>query len=52
MHGALMRRADALAVCNDEKVAFNDGKPVLSPPGKDTVSIIGGAHRDGQHGRC
>jgi DNA-binding beta-propeller fold protein YncE len=29
-----------LIVGNDEKVAFNDGKPVLSLPGKDTVSII------------
>ena len=33
-------QAQYLIVGNDEKVAFNDGKPVLSPPGKDTVSII------------
>ncbi|WGS18541.1 MULTISPECIES: hypothetical protein [unclassified Bradyrhizobium] len=29
-----------LIVGNGEKVAFTDGKPVLSPPGKDTVSAI------------
>jgi DNA-binding beta-propeller fold protein YncE len=33
-------QAQYLIVGNDEKVAFNDGKPVLSLPGKDTVSII------------
>ena len=37
---AATARAQYLIVGNDEKVAFNDGKPVLSPPGKDTVSII------------
>jgi DNA-binding beta-propeller fold protein YncE len=33
-------QAQFLIVGNDEKVAFDDGKTVLSPPGKDTVSII------------
>jgi DNA-binding beta-propeller fold protein YncE len=33
-------QAQYLIVGNDEKVAFKDGKPVLSLPGKDTVSII------------
>lgn len=33
-------QAQHLIVGNDEKVTFTDGKPVLSPPGKDTVSII------------
>ena len=33
-------QAQYLIVGNDEKVVFKDGKPVLSPPGKDTVSII------------
>src|SRR5258708_7745179 len=33
-------QAQYLIVGNDEKVAFTDGKPVLSPPGKDTVSVI------------
>ena len=37
---AAMAQAQYLIVGNDEKVAFKDGKPVLSPPGKDTVSII------------
>jgi len=37
---AATAQAQYLIVGNDEKVAFNDGKPVLSPPGKDTVSII------------
>jgi DNA-binding beta-propeller fold protein YncE len=32
--------AQYLIVGNDEKIALNNGKPVLSPPGKDTVSII------------
>jgi DNA-binding beta-propeller fold protein YncE len=36
----VMAQAQYLIVGNDEKVAFKDGKPVLSPPGKDTVSII------------
>jgi hypothetical protein len=33
-------RAQYLIVGNDEKIVFKDGKPVLSLPGKDTVSII------------
>jgi DNA-binding beta-propeller fold protein YncE len=33
-------QAQYLIVGNDEKLIFKDGKPVLSPPGKDTVSII------------
>src|SRR5215469_17614427 len=33
-------QAQYLIVGNDEKVVFKDGKPVLSPPGKDTVSIV------------
>ena len=33
-------QAQFLVVGNDEKLAFNDGKPVLSPPGKDTVTIV------------
>ena len=37
---AATAQAQYLIVGNDEKVAFTDGKPVLSPPGKDTVSII------------
>lgn len=40
MSFAATAHAQYLIVGNDEKVAFNDGKPVLSPPGKDTVSII------------
>jgi DNA-binding beta-propeller fold protein YncE len=37
---AATAQAQYLIVGNDEKVAFTDGKPVLSPPGKDTVSIV------------
>jgi DNA-binding beta-propeller fold protein YncE len=37
---ATAAQAQYLIVGNDEKLAFKDGKPVLSPPGKDTVSII------------
>ena len=33
-------QAQYLIVGNDEKVVFKDGKPILSPSGKDTVSII------------
>ena len=33
-------QAQYLIVGNDEKVVFKDGRPVLSPSGKDTVSII------------
>jgi len=33
-------QAQYLIVGNDAKVAFTDGKPVLSPPGKDTVSVV------------
>ena len=35
-----LAQAQYLIVGNDEKLVFKDGKPVLSPPGKDTVSII------------
>jgi DNA-binding beta-propeller fold protein YncE len=37
---AIAAQAQYLIVGNDEKLVFKDGKPVLSPPGKDTVSII------------
>jgi DNA-binding beta-propeller fold protein YncE len=37
---ATTAQAQYLIVGNDEKLIFKDGKPVLSPPGKDTVSII------------
>jgi DNA-binding beta-propeller fold protein YncE len=33
-------QAQFLIVGNDEKVSFDDGKQVLSPPGKDTVTIV------------
>jgi DNA-binding beta-propeller fold protein YncE len=33
-------QAQYLIVGNDEKLIFKDGKPVLSPAGKDTVSIV------------
>jgi YVTN family beta-propeller protein len=33
-------QAQYLIVGNDEKVVFKDGKPVLSLPGKDTVTIV------------
>jgi DNA-binding beta-propeller fold protein YncE len=33
-------QAQYLIVGNDEKLLFKDGKPILSPPGKDTVSVI------------
>jgi YVTN family beta-propeller protein len=33
-------QAQYLIVGNDEKLIFKDGKPVLSPPGKDIVSVI------------
>jgi DNA-binding beta-propeller fold protein YncE len=33
-------QAQYLIIGNDEKAAFDDGKTVLSPPGKDTVSIV------------
>src|SRR5499427_4867436 len=33
-------QAQFLIIGNDEKLAFKDGKPVLSPPGKDTVTIV------------
>ena len=42
-------QAQYLIVGNDEKLIFKDGKPVLSPPGKDTVSIID--IRDGSNPR-
>jgi hypothetical protein len=34
------RKLNYLIVGNDEKAALNDAKPVLSAPGKDTVSIV------------
>jgi DNA-binding beta-propeller fold protein YncE len=37
---ATAQAAQYLIVGNDEKIAFSDGKPVLSLPGKDTVSIV------------
>jgi DNA-binding beta-propeller fold protein YncE len=37
---ATAQAAQYLVVGNDEKIAFSDGKPVLSLPGKDTVSIV------------
>ncbi|MGH7246468.1 MAG: YncE family protein, partial [Pseudomonadota bacterium] len=37
---AVAARAQHLIIGNDEKLAFKDGKPVLNPPGKDTVSIV------------
>jgi YVTN family beta-propeller protein len=40
MSFAAAAQAQYLIVGNDEKLIFKDGKPVLSPPGKDTVSII------------
>src|SRR5690348_12217763 len=33
-------QAQFLVVGNDEKLVFKDGKPVLSLPGKDTVTIV------------
>ena len=33
-------QAQYLVIGNDEKLVFKDGKPVLSPPGKDTVTIV------------
>jgi DNA-binding beta-propeller fold protein YncE len=33
-------QAQYLIIGNDEKMAFKDGKPTLSPPGKDTVTIV------------
>jgi DNA-binding beta-propeller fold protein YncE len=33
-------QAQFLIIGNDEKVSFNDGKQVLNPPGKDTVTIV------------
>jgi DNA-binding beta-propeller fold protein YncE len=38
--GAAAAQAQFLIVGNDEKLALSDGRAVLSPPGKDTVSII------------
>ena len=37
---AAAAQAQYLIVGNDEKLFFDDGKVVLHPPGKDTVSII------------
>jgi DNA-binding beta-propeller fold protein YncE len=42
-------QAQYLIVGNDEKLAFKDGKPVLSLPGKDTLTIID--IRDGEKPR-
>lgn len=33
-------QAQFLIIGSDEKVSFDDGKQVLSPPGKDTVTIV------------
>jgi len=33
-------QAQYLIIGNDEKVAFDEGKQVLSPPGNDTVTIV------------
>ena len=33
-------QAQFLIIGNDEKLAFKDGKPVLSLPGNDTVTIV------------
>lgn len=33
-------QAQFLIIGNDEKIVFKDGKPVLSLPGKDTVTIV------------
>jgi len=33
-------QAQYLIIGNDERVAFDDGKQVLSPPGNDTVTIV------------
>lgn len=40
MGSAAAAQAQYLIVGNDEKLTFNDGKPVVGAPGKDTVSII------------
>ena len=40
MGSAAAAQAQYLIVGNDEKLVFNDGKAVLSPPGKDTVTIV------------
>src|SRR5215472_14690087 len=40
MSFATAAQAQFLIIGNDEKVSFNDGKQVLSPPGKDTVTIV------------
>jgi DNA-binding beta-propeller fold protein YncE len=40
MSTAVAAQAQNLIVGNDEKLVFKDGKPVLSPPGKDSVSIV------------
>jgi DNA-binding beta-propeller fold protein YncE len=37
---AVAAHAQYLIVGNDEKLFFDNGKPVLHPPGKDTVSIV------------
>jgi DNA-binding beta-propeller fold protein YncE len=37
---AATAQAQFLVIGNDEKVTFDDGKQVLSPPGKDTVTIV------------
>jgi len=40
MSFATAAQAQFLIIGNDEKVSFDDGKQVLSPPGKDTVTIV------------
>jgi len=37
---AAAAQAQFLVIGNDEKVSFDNGKQVLSPPGKDTVTIV------------
>ena len=40
MRFTVAAQAQFLIIGNDEKVSFDDGKQVLSPPGKDTVTIV------------
>ncbi len=39
-NGIVAQAAPFMIVGNDEKLAFDNGKPVLSPPGKDSVLIV------------
>ena len=38
--GANPAFAQLLIIGNDQKVGFSDGKPVIQPPGKDTLSVV------------